>query len=85
VVGQTVAVALADRRPRLARALRRAWAVWAVGSIVVSLLALSFVPAWRTATAPGLWSYYALFLVFLAARTNTVSWRFGAGRSAPAP
>src|SRR5262245_59242964 len=68
--------AWAAGHPRLARSLRRAWVVWTVGSVVAYLLALSFVPAWRTATAPWLWSYYALLLVFLAARTKTVSWRF---------
>jgi RsiW-degrading membrane proteinase PrsW (M82 family) len=65
--------------PRLVRALRRAWITWTVGTVVVYLLALSFVPAWRTASVPWLWGYYALLLVFLAARTKTVSWRFVAG------
>ena len=69
----------ATGHPRLVRALRRAWIAWTVGSAVVYLLALSFVPAWRTASAPWLWGYYALLLVFLAARTKTVSWRFVAG------
>jgi hypothetical protein len=69
----------AARHPRLVRALRTAWITWAAGSVVAYLLALSFVPAWRTATAPWLWSYYALLLMFLAARTKTVSWRLVAG------
>lgn len=64
------------RRPGLVRVLRGASMVWLAVSVVGLIVTWVRVDGWGDAVRPWFWGYVGLALLFVAARTKTVSWRF---------
>jgi RsiW-degrading membrane proteinase PrsW (M82 family) len=62
------------RHPQRAAQLRRAWIRWTWASAVLGLLSLLLVPSALLALPPVLGCTYAVWQVFLLARSKTVSW-----------
>lgn len=75
VLGARVRRGLA-RRPGLVRALRVGSIGWLGVSAVGLVVAWVRVDGWGDAIRPWFWGYLGLALLFVAARTKTVSWRF---------